>query len=161
MPWCAETDVDNRVESIVGKGWDTPDIADRITRAQNELKSKLSAAYGVSVVYGWDTSCPTVVKDMCADLAAILLKVDYIDDYKLSDREKTFFEWIKDIVQGKAELVDDSGNIIARPTHRTKFNRGTKTPIFSMGNTGDDTIGEGTLDGFGPNQNHHEGDVDS
>lgn len=158
MAWCQDTDVDKRLESIAGKGWGTQDIPNRITRAENELKSKLSAAYGVSIVYGWDTTTPDVVKDMCADLAAIFLKIDYIDDYKLSDREKQFFEWIKDIVKGKAELVDNSGNIIARPTHRTKFNRGSKTPIFSMGNVGDDTWGDGTLDGFGTNQSCHEGD---
>ena len=161
MPWCAAEDVEKRLESLIGKGYDDTDVATRVARAENELKSKLMGAYTAATVSGWDTSTPEVIKNMCADVAALKIKTDFIDDYKLNDTEKNLLKWINDIIKGNAELMADDGTIIARSTHRTKFSRGTtKTPVFSIGNVGDDSWGEGTLDKFGPSQEDHEGDLE-
>lgn len=161
MPWCDASDVEKRLESLIGKGYDDTDVATRVARAENELKSKLMGAYVAATVSGWDDSTPAVIKNMCADVAALKIKTDFIDDYKLNDTEKNLLKWINDIIKGNAELMADDGSMIARSTHRTKFSRGTtKTPVFSIGNAGDDSWGEGTLDKFGPDQEDHEGDID-
>lgn len=161
MAWCEVADVNKRLESLVGKGYDDDDVATRIARAENELKSKLLGAYVAATVSGWDDPTPAVINNMCADVAALKIKTDFIDDYKLNDTEKSLLKWINDIIKGYAELMADDGTMIARSTHRTKFSRGTtKTPVFSIGNAGDDSWGEGTLDRFGPDQEDHEGDVD-
>ena len=161
MAWIDAEDVNQRLASIKGKGWADEDLEVRISRAERFIKGKLLAAYGSSTVSDWDTTCPQSVKDICADLAALLLRSDFINDYTASKGEKDrTYALLNDLVKGKAELFDDSGNIIARGTKRVRTNAGTKTNVFQSGSTGDDTYGDKSLDNFGPDQESIEADLD-
>ena len=148
--WCKTEDVEHRLEDIAGKGWGADDIPNRISRAMRYIKKRLGAIYSDDVLIGWDTTAPNDVTDLTADFAALIIKFDYIDEYKASDQENSLtFDLIKLILEGKADLYDNSGNKIARQIYKVKTNTKNATPIFSMGNVGEGTFGTKSLDDFG------------
>jgi hypothetical protein len=158
MSWCEETDVQNRLKAWEDKGIPDDAIQDRIDQAERFLKTKFLGAYATSTVTGWDDDTPPMLKDLCAIVAAVYLKDHFIDDYKMSSVEKEAFKLIDQIAKGQAEIIDSGEDEVGRGTDRTKFNNTGRSRTFSTGNVGDDTFGEGTLDDFGPNQEHIEGE---
>lgn len=158
MSWCDETDVQNRLKAWAGKGIPDDAIQERIDEAERFIKTKLLSAYSTATVTGWDDDTPPILKDACAVIAAVYLKDHFIDDYKPSQSEKDVYKLLDDIANGKIEILDSSEDEVGHTTKRTKFNNAGRTRTFSTGNVGDDTVGDGTLDDFGPNQSHIEGE---
>jgi len=149
--WIKVEPVNNRLQALVGKGWDEEDIPDRIQRAITTLKTLFTGVYAPSTIVGWDTAgaCPKSVRVITADYSAMILKEDFFDDYELTTREKSMLKMLESIKKGAFDLLDDDGNIIARQSSRVKISSRNKSKIFTMGNTGDGTWGDGSLDDYG------------
>jgi len=147
--WIKAEAVNNRLQSLVGKGWDEEDISNRIDRATVTLKTLFTGVYAPGTIIGWDSSCPDSVQVICADYSAMILKEDFFDDYELTAREKSMLKMIEQIKKGFFDLLDDGGDIIARQSHRIKFSSRSKTKVFTVGNAGDGSWGDGSLDDYG------------
>lgn len=151
MAWIKEEQVNDRLESLAGKGFSEENITPRIERAETYLKNELNIVFSVDIVKGWDTLCPKSIQDICSLLAAIFLKEDYFENYEYSEIEKRLFKQLDEIKKGKMDLLDDDGERISRESNKTQFSTTNLNPVFSMGNTGDDTYGDGSLDDYGIN----------
>jgi hypothetical protein len=147
--WCGATDVQIRLAAVGGSNFDTNEIAAYIVRAQDEIKSRLLAVYPVTTITGWNTTVPARIKMLTADLAALLLLKDKMADFtgRTGDSKATY-GFMDDLIEGTAEIFDANSNPIARTSHKVSFSTSSKTPIFSMGNEGDDTLGDGSLDSY-------------
>jgi hypothetical protein len=152
MAWCLVGDIEQRLTGVPGAYPTNQDeVEGYISRAQRLIESKLLPLYGKGRLDLWLTAVtvPPRIIDLTADMAALLILKDKIGDFKgrIGDRENTS-KFLDELVNGEAELMGVDGNIIPRVTALTKFNKTSKTPIFSMGNEGDGTLGEGTLDDY-------------
>ncbi len=162
MSWCSEEDVNERVSQWVGKGFSKTDVTSRIARAERTISGRFLAAYGAGTITGWTSSTPNMIKDLTADFAALFIKMDFLPNYKETpaEREATY-KILDKLVKGESELLDADGNIIARATSRVGTNTGSKTAIFQMGSTGDDTYGQKSLDDYSPDQDDIEAGLES
>ena len=160
--FCELEDVNQRLARIVGKGFSSDDVEERITRAESTVKSRLMSAYGTGEIATWVDvdSTPDVIKNLTADFAALYVKQDFIKDYKETpaEREQTY-KLLDKLVEGFAEIFDSDGNVISRSGGGVQTNTGSKTNIFTMGNEGEGSLGSGTLDDYGPDQGDIEGSL--
>jgi len=149
--WIKTEPVNERLQALVGKGWDEEDVKPRILRATVTLKTLFTGVYAPSTITGWDVAgaCPQSVQVICADYSAMILKEDFFDDYELTTREKSMLKMLESIKKGSFDLLDDDGALIPRQSSRVKISSRNKTKIFTMGNTGDGTWGDGSLDDYG------------
>ena len=153
MAWCRATDIETRLRGVPGAyAGEGEETSGYISRAERLIQSKLLPLYGKTELDTWAgaSTTPSRIIDLTADMAALLILKDKIGDFKgrIGDRENTS-RFLDELVNGEAELTGIDGNVIPRLTALTKFNKTSKTPIFSMGNEGDGTLGEGTLDDYG------------
>ena len=152
-PWCTEKDVAPLLSFQQGANWNESDIKERISRAERAIKAKLLAAYGAATISAWtSTTVPAVIKDIAAAWAAMLIKKDYMADYKTSDVEKeSTYRAIDDLTAGKSELFDSTGAIIARLSNSSVLsNSGSRTKTFTSYHPDHSDYGKGSLDEFGP-----------
>ena len=151
MSWCSDTDVTPLLSSQQGANWGKSDIQSRIIRAETIIKTKLLAAYGASTVSAWTNSTvPSTVKNVAATLSAMLIKSDFILDYKINDEEKIAIGLLKDLVDAKAELFDSTGAIISRSGSKVLSSTSGITRTFTRYQPDQDDFGKGSLDSFGP-----------
>jgi hypothetical protein len=102
----------------------------------------------IAWVYTSNTVPPRIVQ-LTADLAALLFLKDKMADFsgRVGDREATY-GFIKRLREKEVELYTAANVLIPRSTNVVTISNSNKTPIFSMGNEGEGTLGDGSLDGF-------------
>lgn len=151
MAFCVKADVAKLLENIKLKGWIDGDIDSRIIRADEYLKSILISMYGASTVTGWtNKTVPKTIGDVSEMLTAYYIKLDFINDYKMSESEKKFiFEYLEDLKNGKVELLDRSNNRLSRSHSKVRISTYGKTPVFTSHHPDEDDYGDGSLDDFG------------
>jgi hypothetical protein len=144
--WCVVADVEKRLAAVGGLVIDEPEIEEYIDDAMAEIKSELSAAYPIATITAWSSAVPPRIAKLTADLASQMFLKDNVGDFtgRVGDRDSTY-GFMKRLRDGEAEIYNASDEIISRTGSQVKFNKSGKTPIFSMGNEGDGTLGEGSL----------------
>jgi membrane-associated HD superfamily phosphohydrolase len=150
-PWCTTDDVSKRLRSIKGKNWDESELTDWIARAQTAIRARLANKYSAAVLSAFDSAAPAIIKDLTADWAALLVKKDYINDYATSEAEKqATSKFIDNVLAGKAELIDDDGNVISKSSYKVISNTSSQTRDFTHYHPDHANFGEGSLDDYGP-----------
>lgn len=160
MPWTTADQVRQRVrQATADDGWGDAEIGERITRAEDRLKSVLVGRYGKTEVVKWDTpgTTPTVVDDLAADLAAVFV---FLDAYGQNPNDPgtaggALNEHVKDtlrqILERDIELVLSDGTVVQPvDTGLTRIDSTTRQrePLYSIGEKVQDTAEKGTLDAY-------------
>jgi len=149
MAWCTKEDLDTRLAAVEGLALDDAEALACIVRAETEIKSELSGVYSMAVMTAWATAVPPRIAQLAADLAALFVLKDKMPNFtgRTGDRDSTY-GFMKRLRESEADLYTADDVLIARSGYQIKFNTTSKTPIFGMGNEGDSTTGEGTLDDY-------------
>jgi phage gp36-like protein len=142
--------VENKLKGL--SGWSSPELVARLDQAQRGIMARIVNQFGATTVYAWTPlTVPPRLKDLCASVAAMNLKQDYLQDYKPSTIERDILDEIKGIADGSVGLFDSSGNLVASAggADQVMVNTENKTKTFSSTNPTDTDAGKGTLDAFG------------
>ena len=147
--WITSDKVAQRLESIAHANWSPDDIDKRVVSAQNYIKGKLLNVYGVSTITGWtDSTVPDRIAELTADLAAYVVKKNYIADYKIDTFEKdAIFGFIDSLIAGEAGLIDRNGGLISQQS-KAKVSTYGKPKTFTEFHPDETDYGHGSLDDY-------------
>ena len=136
--WCAAADVRLRVkQATVAATWTDPLIQDRIDRAEHALEAELTGLFGATTIAAWLTSCPPLMKDICADQAAVYVLTDWHGEAqkaqgtpgaRLQERVDTA---IAAILDGKKTLTDSAGVAVPTVCDRVESTTEHREPVFT------------------------------
>jgi len=152
--WTTAAKVNERFAFLTtGRNFVDADLVVRMARAEQTLWGYLATQFSNEVIAAWDAAAPGEVQELTADLAAAYVLADFYSDQKLGDEDtdagglyKKVMGICKQMVKGEYEIVDSSGAEVPPEEPRVQTTIGSKTQIYTVGNEGDDTLGDGTLD---------------
>ena len=135
-----------------GRNFDDTDIDERLERAESVLWGYLATQFANDTIAGWDASPPAEVRELTSDLAAAFVLADFYSDQKLKDEDTDagglyagVMGICRQMVKGDYEIVL-AGEEVPLEEPRVETTIGSRTQKYKMGNVGDDTLGDETLD---------------
>lgn len=148
------------VEAVLGdaqtaKGYTETNIINRIERAEIDLRPLFVAALNPDEVNAWSTPdlTPPAVKTLVADLAALFILEHFGGQSRANKQDgKAAGLWdsikmrIDGIKDGSYPLTDSAGEPVSGATNPPFSTTENKDPLFTMGNSGDDSTG--SLDNY-------------
>lgn len=147
--YCDIGDIELQLGHPHGSSFGTSEMQNAIDSATVEMKSRLAAKFASSLD-AWDTNPPDSLTESCARIATALL-LNRKADQSLSGQTqaaglyKSGRQMLDDFIEAEAVILDDDNDGTATDTP-VKATTSARSPVFSMGDTDEDTTG--TLDDF-------------
>lgn len=154
--WVEVKDVQKRLGvARTAKGYETSDIVDQLTEAQEEVHSELASVFSSDVLNAWtSTTAPKTAKNAVADLAAAKF---FANIYGEPITDKTTraasyhflaYDNIKKLKKKQKEALDSAGESVAHAKDTIYSTTSSRTKVFTRTHPDDTDAGEGSLDNF-------------
>lgn len=132
MAYCTAAQIRKRVVGVTVAVMDDTDVGTHITRADNLINARISNRYSVPF-----TTVPPIVETLSIEISAYFVMTTLFTNDSQNKNEwvevfKASIETLKNISDGKIEIIDSDGNAVTSRVQSIKSTMQGHTPVFDL-----------------------------